>query len=79
MNRVKEYYETAVRFLALPPMAQYIIGTSFHLMKYEEFMLNQDSIPDIIFMRVVEKKRYAEFRDLVVNYKEFKASNATNK
>lgn len=73
-NRVKDYYETAVKFLALDPMAQYIIGTSFHLMQYEEYILNYDELSDIIFQRVIEKNMYEEFRTQVMNYKKFTGS-----
>ena len=41
-NRVKDYYEVAVKFLSLPPMARYVIGTTIALMKYEEFILNEE-------------------------------------
>lgn len=77
MNRVKDYYETAVKFLSLPPMARYIIGTTFFLAKWEEFVLNEDEISDMIFQRVVEKKLYPQFRDIVRNYRS--ADALTNK
>lgn len=77
MNRVKDYYETAVKFLSLPPMAQYIIGTSFHIMKWEEFLLNQDEISAMIFKRVLEKNHYIEFKQVVFNYRTF--GDDTNK
>lgn len=69
MNRVEDFYETAVKFLALPPMARYIIGTSFFAAQWEEFTLNEDEITDKIFQRVIEKKQYKAFREVVRNYK----------
>jgi hypothetical protein len=50
-------------------MAQYIIGTSFCAIKWEEFILNPDVVPDIIITRVFEKKLYSEFRGIIGNYK----------
>lgn len=68
-NRVEDYYITAVKFFALPPMARYIIGTTFLIAKWEEFVLNEDEISDMIFLRVIEKKLYPEFRQIVRNYR----------
>lgn len=68
-NRVESYYETAVKFLALPPMARYVIGTSFALVKYEEFILNEDGISDMIFARMIENNKYREFRFIVMNHR----------
>lgn len=69
INRVEHYYDTAVKFLALPPMARYIIGTTFYLAKWEEFVLNEDDISVMIFQRVIEKKCYKEFSEIVRNYR----------
>lgn len=55
--------------MSLPPMAQYIIGTTYHVAKWEEFQLNQDMIVDMIFMRVIEKNLYKDFKASVFNYK----------
>lgn len=69
MNRVKDYYETAVLYLKLPDMARYVIGTQFHVMNFQDFVLNQDEISDIVFKRAIEKGFYTEFRSLVRNHK----------
>ena len=74
-NRVKAYYETAVKFLALPPMARYVIGTSFALVKYEEYILNEDGISDMIFSRAIEKNKYREFHNIVSNYRSLNGIN----
>jgi hypothetical protein len=76
MNRVKDYYETIVKFKSLNSMAQYIISTSFCIIKYEEFVLNDYDISDTVFERVIEKKLFKEFRSVVYNYKEFPANGS---
>lgn len=68
-NRVKDYYMTAVKFFSLPPMARYIIGTTFYIVKWEEFVLNEDDVSDIIFARAIEKNRFKEFREIIMNYR----------
>jgi hypothetical protein len=69
LNRVEDYYLTAKAFLELPEMAQYVIGTSFCSINYEEFRLNPEGIPLMIFERVIQKNKYLEFRSIVTGYK----------
>jgi|HubBroStandDraft_5_1064220.scaffolds.fasta_scaffold906271_2 hypothetical protein len=69
VNRVQDYYETAVKFLALPPMARFVIATSFALVQYEEFILNEEEMSDMIFLRVIEKNKYDDFRFIVMNHR----------
>jgi len=68
-NRVKDFYETIVKFYALPPMARYVLGTSIALMKYEEFILNEDEMSDMIFVRAIEKNKYDELKFIVMNHR----------
>jgi hypothetical protein len=74
-NRVKDFYTTIIAFYALSPMARYVIGTSFALIKYEEYILNPDTFDDIIFERVISKNRYREFRHIVQNHRSLYASS----
>ena len=68
MNRIHDLYELAVRFNALPSMVKYVIGSTFRITKYEDFVLNEDEISDSIFEHAV-KKHYKEFRTKIRDYK----------
>jgi ribosomal protein L17 len=66
MNRVKDIYETAVKFLSLQDMARAIIGTHFRIINFNEFFIDQDKANSIILEHIgTTKVKYDEFKRIV--------------
>ncbi len=69
MNRVKDYYETAVKFTLIPPEGQYLIGEHFKVSTISDFTLPDDELTAKIFLKVIEQNKYLEFKQFINNYK----------
>ncbi len=61
MNKVQELYDLACKFLELPDMTRFIIGTHFRVIDAAEFWLDLDKSNKIIFCNSV-KKDYESFK-----------------
>lgn len=70
MNRIKDYYETAILYWKLPDMARFIINIQFHPVGFKEFLLNEEEISVKLFKQVLEKRQYREFNARIRKYKD---------
>lgn len=68
MNRIKEFYDTAVKFMAISNAGQFWIAGHFKVLSIEEYCLPPDEMAVKVFIKVIEKELYSDFKQLVGNY-----------
>lgn len=72
MNRVKEYYVVAVQYLSLSIGARFIVATALGLIDDRTLAYaDADEMDRLVFVGVVKKKIFDEFRKLVWQHMEY--------
>lgn len=73
-NRVRDLYDTACTFVALPYMSRWVIGNHFKLYT-QVFLSDSDHMNEVIFREVAQRGIFREFQTLVENSKAVKGQH----
>ncbi len=70
MNRIQEYYETAIEYLSLPISARFLIGTHFKIVRDAHMVFqNRDQMDELVFTEVAKQNIFPAFKKFVNHYK----------